>query len=185
MTRGSLIAVVIVAVFSGIGCSTTVQTDYDHQADFTTYSSFAWNVRPDTNRSPTNGGSQIIDGRIRRAVAEDLVAKGFSQTSPEKADVFVTYYTSLSSQLRMYSTGWGYGWGYGPYWGYGYGYWPGWGYSGAYTYYEGTIIVDIVDAGKRQLVWRGVISKGLNKKSTSEEKIDKSITRVMLGFPPA
>ena len=84
----------------------------------------------------------------------------------------------------MYSTGWGYGWGYGPYRRYGYGYWPGWGYGGAYTYYEGTIIIDIIDGGKRQLVWRGVVTKALNKKSSSEEKINKSINRVMLDFPP-
>jgi len=88
----------------------------------------------------------------------------------------------------MYTTGWGYGgWGYGPYrrFGYGYGFWPGWGYSGTYTYHEGTIIIDIVDSGKRQLVWRGVVTSVLNKKSSSEEKIDRSITRVMLAFPPA
>ena len=187
MSRSSLIAIVIATAVSAIACSSTsVQTDFDHQVDFTEYSTFAWYVKPEKAKPPTAGGNQIIDGRIRRAIAEDLIGKGFSQASPEKADVFVTYYMSLSSQLRMYSTGWGYGWGYGPYWRYGYGYWPGWGgYTSAYTYHEGTIIIDIIDGGKRQLVWRGAVSRALNKKSSSEEKIGKSITRVMLGFPPA
>ena len=186
MSRTSLIAIVIASVGFAIACSSTsVQTDFDHQVNFTEYSTFAWYVKPEKAKPPTAGGNQIIDGRIRRAIAEDLIGKGFSQTSPEKADVFVTYYMSLSSQLRMYSTGWGYGWGYRPYWRYGYGYWPGWGgYTSAYTYHEGTIIIDIIDGGKRQLVWRGVVSRALNKKSSSEEKIGKSITRVMLGFPP-
>jgi hypothetical protein len=185
MSRTSLIAVVVATLLTVGGCSSSIQSDYDHQADFTEYSTFAWFVKPEKGKPPTEGANQIVDGRIRRAIAEDLIGKGFSQTSPEKADVFVTYYTSLSSQLRMYSTGWGYGWGYGPYRRYGYGYSPGWGYAGAYNYYEGTIIIDIIDGGKRQLVWRGVVTKALNKKSSSEEKIDKSITRVMLGFPPA
>ena len=186
MSRTSLIAVVIASVLTVAGCTSSIQSDYDHQADFTTYSTFAWFDKPETGKTPTAGANQIVDGRIRRAIAENLIAKGFSQTSPAKADVFITYYTSLSSQIRMYSTGWGYGGygGYGRYWGYGYGHWPGWGYGGNYTYYEGTIIIDIIDGGKRQLVWRGVVTKALNKKSSSEEKIDKSITRVMLDFPP-
>jgi hypothetical protein len=185
MSRTSLIAVVIVTVASAIGCSSTsVQSDFDHQVNFTKYSTFAWYVKPEKDKPPSAGRNQIIDGRIRRAIAEDLIGKGFSQTSPEKADVFVTYYMSLNSQLRMYAGGWGYGWGYGPYWRYGYGYWPGWGYPRAYTYHEGTIIIDIIDGGKRRLVWRGSVTRALTKKSSSEEKIAKSVTRVMLGFPP-
>ena len=185
MSRTSLIAVVIATVASAIGCSSTsVQSDFDHQVNFTKYSTFAWYVKPEKDKPPAAGRNQIIDGRIRRAIAEDLIGKGFSQTSPEKADVFVTYYMSLNSQLRMYAGGWGYGWGYGPYWRYGYGYWPGWGYPTAYTYHEGTIIIDIIDGGTRRLVWRGTVSRALTKKSSSEEKITKSITRVMLGFPP-
>ena len=185
MKRTNLAAVVIATIVSAVACSTSVQTDFDYQADFTKYSTFALYVQAEKGKAPTTGPNQIVDGRIQRAIAEDVIGKGFSQTSPEKADLLITYYTSLSSQLRMYSTGWGYGWGYGPYRRYGYGYWPGWGYTGAYTYHEGTIIVDIIDRGKRQLVWRGVITKALNKKSSSEEKIDKSISKVMLAFPPA
>ncbi|MFV2072940.1 MAG: DUF4136 domain-containing protein [Thermoanaerobaculales bacterium] len=190
MRRIFLAIVVLAVVGFGLSCSSTrVQADFDHQADFGKYSTFALYVQAEKDKPPTTGANQIVDGRIRRAITEEIIGKGFSQTSPENADLLVTYYTSLSSQLRMFTTGWGYGWGYGggfyPYWGFGYGYWPGWGYSGTYTYHEGTIIVDIVDRGKRQLVWRGVISSVLNKKSSSEEKIDKSIARVMLAFPPA
>ena len=186
MKRINLATVIIATVASSFACSSTsVQTDFDHQADFTSYSTFAWYIQAEKGKPPTSGPNQIVDGRIRRAIAEEIIGRGFGQTSPEKADLLVTYYTSLSSQLRMYSTGWGYGWGYGPYRRYGYGYWPGWGYTGAYTYHEGTIIIDIIDRGKRQLVWRGVVTSALNKKSSSEEKIGKSIARVMHGFPPA
>jgi hypothetical protein len=114
-----------------------------------------------------------------------MINKGFSQTAPDQADFVVTYYVSLSSQLRMYSTGWGYGLGYGPYWRYGYGYWPGWGYAGVSTYHESTVIIDIIDRAKGQLVWRGSISRALNKKSSTEEKINDSMARVLHTFPPA
>jgi hypothetical protein len=186
MVRTIVTAAALAATLLTISCSSTrVHTDYDHGANFTRYSTFAWYSSTDKDRRPTTGPNQIVDGRIRRAIAQNILDRGMNESSPEKADLLVTYYTSLSSQLRMYNTGWGYGWGHGPYWRFGYGYWPGWSHTGVYSYHEGTIIVDIVDRSKKQLVWRGVITSVLNKKSSSQEKIDKAMARVFLGFPPA
>jgi len=185
MVRNCVTVVALTAALLAVSCSSTrVQTDYDHGADFAGYSTFAWYNSTDKDPRPTTGPNQIVDGRIRQAIAQNILAKGLSQTASDKADLLVTYYTSLSSQLRMYHTGWGYGWGGGPYWRFGYGYWPGWSHSGVYSYHEGTIIVDIVDRKKQQLVWRGVITSVLNRKSSSVEKIDQSMARVLYEFPP-
>jgi hypothetical protein len=186
MARNRATLALLAAALFSVSCSSTrVQTDYDYGADFAQYSTFAWYSSSDNDPRPTTGPNQIVDGRIRRAITENILAKGLSQAAPDKADLLVTYYTSLSSQLRMYSTGWGYGWGHGPYWRFGYGYWPGWSHTGVYPYHEGTIIVDIVDRSKRHLVWRGVITRALGKKSSSEEKIDQAMARVLFDFPPA
>ena len=173
------------AIVAAASCSTTtVTSDYDHQVDFGDYATFAWYAAAKPDSRPTTGANQIVDGRIRRAVADNLVAKGYSQVPRDEADLEVAYYTSLSSQLWMSTTGWGYGgWGYGPYWGFGYACWPGWGATTISTYYEGTIIVDVIDRGKEQLVWRGVVTSALSKKSSSEEKINQVMTRVLANFP--
>ncbi len=186
MTKTGLTAAVFLAIVATVSCSSTsVQTDYDHQSDFATFDTFAWYMQSGDDKAPTAGTNQIVDGRIRRAIARNLTGSGFSQTTPATADLLVTYYASLSQQMRMYTSGWGYGWGYGPRWGYGYSYWPGWGYTTASTWHEGTIIVDIVDRKKKQLVWRGVISRALGKKSSTDEKIDQAMDRVMAEFPPS
>jgi hypothetical protein len=177
----------LATALSFLACSSSwIQTDFDHQADFSSYTTFAWYLAAE-NEGPTEGPSQIVDGRIRRAIAENLQAKGFSQGEPGEADLLVTYYTSLNSQMRFHTTGWGYGhgWGWGPYWSFGYGYWPGWTYTSVHTYHEGTVIIDIIDRGKNQLVWRGVTTRVLGKKSHSDEKIDLSMSRVLADFPPA
>ncbi len=182
--RKLIITLGAAAAIVAVSCSsTTVVSDYDHAADFSAYSTFAWYAADDPDPRPTTGANQIVDGRIRRALAENMIARGYSQAAPGEADLEVTYYTSLSSQLRVYSSGWGYGWGYGPRWGFGYGYWPGWNMATVSTYLEGTIIVDIVDHEKNQLVWRGVITSALSKKSSSEEKINQAVTRVLSTFP--
>ena len=186
--RISLTLITATAVIAVLACSSTrVQTDFDHQADFSAYSTFAWYDDAESEKSPTDGPSQIIDGRIRRAVAENLQAKGFSQTELGESDLLVTYYTSLNSQMRFHTSGWGYGhgWGWGPNWRFGYAFWPGWSTTTVHTYHEGTVIIDIIDRGKNQLVWRGVSTRALGKKSHSDEKIYQSMTRVFLDFPPA
>jgi len=179
------VLIVTAAAWATSCSSTRVQTDYDHEVVFSDYATFAWYARSVQYKPPKTGGNEIIDRRVRGAIANNIIAKGYSQTTPDKADFVVTYYVSLNSQLRMYSTGWGYGRGYGPYWRYGYGYWPGWGYTGVSTYHESTVIIDIIDRAKGQLVWRGSISRALNKKSSTEEKINDSMARVLQTFPPA
>lgn len=171
------------AAIAALSCTSTVQTDFDHQADFTNYSTFAWYQTPQ-DKGPTEGASQLIDRRIRTAISKQLQQNGFSAADPDEADLLVTYYTSLSSHMRYHTTAWGYGWGWGPYWGWGYSYWPGWGRTTAHPYHEGTIIIDIVDRGKNQLVWRGVTTRVLGKKSHTDEKIDQSMNRVFSDFPP-
>jgi len=183
MKRIRLVAFLFAVVVLGSCSSTSVQTDYDHQVAFDRYSTFAWFEHAEDQ--PHAALNQIIDGRIRRAIAENAISKGFSQTAPDKASLLFTYYVSLNQQLRMYNTGWGYG--YGHRWGWGYGFWPGWnwGDGGVYAYHEGTIIVDVIDRENKQLVWRGVVTRALGKKSSSDEKIRKAIDRVMHDFPPS
>ena len=182
--RISVITAVCAAAIAALSCSSTrVHSDYDHQADFATYSTYSWLKAEKGDASPTGGVNQIVDGRIRRAVAENLEGKGYEQASADSADLLVAYYASLNSQLRMHTTYWGYGWG--GYWPYGYGYWPGWSTTTVHPYHEGTIIVDIVDRRINQLVWRGVISRTLKKSSSSEEDIYEAMNRVLEGFPPA
>ena len=167
--------------------STRVQTDYDHQADFSSHSTFAWFQAAEDAKSPTEGPNQLVDRRIRSAISENLRAKGLDPNDAKAADLLVTYYTSLNSQMSFHTTGWGYGhgWGWGPYWSYGYGFWPGWTSTSVHTYHEGTVIIDIIDRNTNQLVWRGVGTAALGKKSHTEEKIEQSITRILAEFPPA
>jgi hypothetical protein len=177
---------VVATVLPVLACSSSrIQTDFDHQADFSSYSTFAW-YQEKENGGPTEGPSQIIDGRIRRAIAENLGEKGFGEAAPDESDLLVTYYASLNSQMQFHTTGWGYGhgWGWGPNWGFGYGFWPGWTTTTVHTYHEGTIIIDIIDRENNQLVWRGVTTRVLGKKSHSDEKIDQSMARVFNDFPP-
>ena len=176
----------IATVLLVCGCSSTrVQTDFDHRADFRSYSTFAWYQAVEGDESPTEGPNQLVDRRIRGAISDTLRAKGLGQSDANTADLIVMYYASLGSRMYFHTAGWGYGWGWGPYWSYGYGFWPGWTTTTVHTYHEGTVIIDIVNRESNQLVWRGVGTRALGKNSHSEEKIRQSMARILESFPPA
>lgn len=179
MTQKIFFACSILAVVFLAGCSSTkIDSDWDRDVDFSKYSTFAWYDHTGEERQPQQA-NPIVDIRIRRSVAEDLLAKGLQQTAPDKADLLVTYFTNVDRQLRMYNTGWGYG-------GWGYGYWGGWGMgqTHVYEYAEGTLVIDFVDNRKNQLVWRGMLTKALSKSDTSESRITKAVTGILQKFPP-
>jgi len=182
----TVISITIVLLISACS-STRIQTDYDRHADFSSYSTIAWYQAAENGKSPTEGPNQLVDRRIRGAISQTLRAKGFTPSEAKEADLLVTYYTSLNSQMHFHTTHWGYGygWGCGPCWGYGYGFWPGWTSTTVHTYHQGTIIIDIIDRNNNQLVWRGVGTSALGKKSHAEEKIAQSMSRILEGFPPA
>lgn len=54
-------------------------------------------------------------------------------------------------------------------------------------YDEGTLIIDVSDARKKELVWRGVGSGRLRKETTPEQMtqdIDLAVAEILAQFPP-
>ncbi len=183
-----LIGIALLGAALLTGCSSTiVDSDYDHDVDFTKYKTFGWYDHSESKYKPQHA-SQIVDARIQRAVVSELQGKGFTEAPPDKADILITYHTSSEEKIEVYNSGYGYGYGgWGGYWGMGYGGYGGWGgYGGtrAYQYDEGTLIIDIIDSAKNDLVWRGMLQKTLSKSDSKQEKLDDHVARILLWFPP-
>ena len=54
-------------------------------------------------------------------------------------------------------------------------------------YTEGTLVIDLVDAEKKEMVWRGMgtgIVKRYKNPEDAQRNIDKIVDRIMQGFPP-
>ncbi len=164
------------AILISTGCSsTTVSVDFDREADFSSYSAFAWFEKPRNAQRDRQMASPLVDRRIRASIIAALEAKGFEDSSFRNADFLVTYHSSSSNKVVVYHTG------------YGYHYWRG--YHGvrthARTYKEGTIVVDVIDRHTRQLVWRGIVSGILTRKSISDDAVQQAIDKVLAAFPPS
>lgn len=169
----SLLVIVSLAVF---GCSSVeINYDFDQQADFNRYKTFQW-MTPDTQMS------SLLGSRISKAVETELESRNLQSVSDDP-DLLVTYHAGKQDKVDITSSGYGYGYG-------GYRGVYGGGYGGGietYNYTEGTLIIDIVDASRMELVWRGTAT-GVLDDNPSPEKVDQNVrdvvAKILVNYPP-
>lgn len=163
--------------------SVRVATDYDKNAHFGEYKTFAF-FKTGIDKAEI---SDLDKRRILRAIEAELLAKGF--TKSEKPDLLVSLFTKSQQRVNVYNNSWGYGgWGWGGYGGYR-GYGPGWGWGwnqpSVTTSTQGVLYIDLIDSSKKELVWQGMgtgyLSKNMEKK---EARIKEFVTKIMTKYPP-
>lgn len=149
-----------------------VQTDFDHQANFSQYKTYSWQaIKPENS---------LWDSRIKSAVDAQLAAKGWSRVDTDGAVAIVAVKTSRTQRtLNTFYDGFGGGWR-----------WRGFGGFGESTttendYKEGTLIIDLYDAKTKQLIWRGSVEDMISDKAEKNEKnLDKGVAKMFKSFPP-
>lgn len=156
-----------------------VSYDYDKTATFAAFKTYA-------HKDGTKVGQPLIDDRIVAAIDTQMAAKGFTKVEANP-DVFVVYHTTFEKEKDISTYSSGYGGGYGPY---GWRYGGAWGGSTTTTVRDilmGTLVVDIADARKGELAWRGIGVKEV-KTDAKPEKRDKSINdamkKIFKNYPP-
>ena len=87
----------------------------------------------------------------------------------------------------MQVTNYGYGgYGYGRY-GRGWGGYGGYGQTDVYQYDETTVVIDIADAAKKEMVWRSTVTGVVKEYSDQNEmqaRIDEVVAKMLSEFPP-
>ncbi len=164
------------AVLLAAGCSTlSISTDFDKTTDFSQYKTFTW-------KDTGDGVGAIWTKRIQGVFTDTLVAKGLKQVD-SGGDLWIAAHPRLSkeTQINTYNTGWGYGYGW-----YGYG---GMATTTVTQIPVGTLMIDLVDARKKELVWRGVASDTLNTDPNRtaedrEKKLREVAAEMFAGYPP-
>ena len=167
---------VLLLAFIVVSCtSVKVATDYDRNANFNTYKTFAF-FKTGIDKAEI---SDLDKRRILRAIETELMAKGF--TKSENPDMLVSLFTKSQQRVDVYNNAWGWGgWGWGPGWGWGWNMQPS-----VSTRTEGVLFIDLIDAKKKELVWQGQgtgwLSQNMEKK---EERIKEFVNKILEQYPP-
>lgn len=192
--KNSLLLAILVFLVTACASGPQVAQDYDTAADFDRYKTYAWLAQTPSKQTPAEpapkGSPQpLIDARIRTAIEEVLPTRGFTPASePSQADFFVTYYFSSQTKTDTRSVDAYYGFGVG-----GRNSSLGFGIGvpinrRSRDYQLGTLMIDIIDAQTRKLVWRGTSAERLDERLTPKQttqKINKTVQSILARFPPA
>jgi hypothetical protein len=167
------------------GCAgQQVTTDYSPATNFSQFRTFALVMPPDT------GARQLLDQRVRSSVQAQLIAKGLTLADRQSADLYVGYgmVDKTHRQVYTYQDGWGWGRGLGwRYWRWGVA-WPMSTYRQVETYTDGTVVVNLVDAKTKQVVWEGeiadVVDLPVNNPVRATEDVDAAVAKLFTKYPP-
>lgn len=143
--RGS--ALVAALALGAAGCSAVrYSADYDRQAPFREYSTYAWSPASAQERAVLERVSPFLERRLQRAIERELASRGFVRASEGEADFLVSVHPLVPESARSggdsaaadayrrpgprVSVGLGIGFGRP----YGYGY-PYFGYRNPYVFH--------------------------------------------------
>jgi hypothetical protein len=172
-----------------LGCASgsNVRVDYDQQADLQALRSYAWAPMTEEEQKEKSRNS-LIHERIRSAIDAHLAGRGYSKVGEAQADFLVTHTVTAETRTQTQETRVTVGYGrYGTHGGVGVGY----GIpvdSTTYQYKVGTLIIDVIDARQKRLVWRGSGSRTLDEKATPEQRteiINATVNEILGRFPPS
>ena len=169
------ITVLIAFIAVLVSCSSVqVATDYDREANFSTYETFAF-YKPGIDKAEI---SDLDKKRILRAIEAELQAKGMNKS--QNPDLLVSIFTKTVENVNIYQNRghYGYGWGWRPY------YW-GAGYNTVSRTTEGTLYIDLIDANSMNLVWQGMGTGALSLDIEYKEgQIREIVAEIMAEYPP-
>lgn len=173
---------VIVAICATAGCSSLrTHYDYDREADFSSLDSFGFVERDGSGADSTPYDNDLVERRIRRAVEEHLVERGFTK-SESAPDFRVASHCKVDERLEIRDWSYAYGMRGGRY---------GYGVPVRDTeireYEEGTLILDVIEESTGHLIWRGSATRILADNPTpeqSEAAIKEAVDALLADFPP-
>ena len=172
-------AIGVLAFWACGGSVGELHHDYDPQADFESLQTWDFAERTASGDDDARVYNRVTMGRVRTAVERVLASRGFTRTE-SSPDFLVAWHGAIRGRMNATSISGHYGYGWG---------WYGGGGTATFVdeWDEGTLLIDIVDAGSNDLIWRGVASGTIDEARTPQEAqamLDRAVARILQAFPP-
>jgi hypothetical protein len=179
-----LTATLALAGLALAGCASgpDVRADYDKSVDFGKYRTYGFVAH---SGADTGDYRSLATQMLQSAASREMESRGY--TRAENPDLVINFTGKLEEKVDVESTPapyYGPGWGYRGWYGAPYG---GWGGTEVTTrrYNVGTLIMDVVDRDKRQVVFQGGISGVVTKEMQQkrEASINAAVGHVFSKYP--
>jgi hypothetical protein len=156
-----------------------IRIEFDKSVDFSAFKTYAWDPTPQAYAKP------VLVAAIKGAVNEELGKRGLKEVA-ENPDLYIAMYGAIGSDFAVtYSDLY-----YGPYgipafdqsflmW----GAIPG--TTNTAVVHKGQLAVDLLDAGRKKLVWRGIATEKLSEQQMKlVEQVNTAVEKLFAKYPP-
>ena len=166
---GRVAAVALSALALTACASMDVRSFVERGTDVTQYRTYTWGpAAAQATGDPCLDNNPFFHERIQANVEKQLNTRGFEKTTAAPQDFLIYYRASVTQQINVNGAD-------QPY--------QSCEDCTPYVYDAGTILVDLVDARTRRLVWRGWAEGGLDgvvdDQALMERKIDEAVARIL------
>jgi hypothetical protein len=169
-----------------VGCSgINVSQDYKPEIDYSDLETYAWQSETQDKTGDPRLDNPLLDERIRDAVDNFLLEKNYKKKSESVPDFYVTYALRIFRKIDSSGGSSGFSFGFGSY-----GRRGGFGVStGSQVgeYDESMLVIDFIETGSGNLLWRGIGTRRLPqhpKPEKTTENVNQTVNKILSQFPP-
>lgn len=133
-----------------------INTSQDQQARFEQYRTYSWFQPAPVHAASSGADYSRLQGYLQKAIEQEIEKQGL-QKAAGQAQVLLALDVSLPKPhpTQTYPAGFGYGLAWHRGFRYDYGHANITNYRPVNAYPPGTILIDVIDASTRELIWRG------------------------------
>jgi Domain of unknown function (DUF4136) len=176
MKKYFLLAFLLLTVGGVRVAAQNVDVNFDKNANFLQYQTYKWVTIKD--------GLQLDDltaDQLRATVDVELAKKGLKKSNANETDLLVAYQMARpgQKQLSHFNVGASYGSSAGAT--------SATAGAATTTVHSGQLVLDLYEAAKQKLIWRGVVSDAIDadaKPAKKQKHMDKAIEKLLKNYPP-
>jgi hypothetical protein len=181
--RDFLVLGSILAVLLSAGCASgpTIRSNMDTTVDFNSFQTFGFFQPLSTDGE---GYQSLISQQLVASTQRELEARGLRRTD-SKPDLLINFSANLDQRLRVTQTPSMSSRNTHPNWRGRYSTWPSYQQIDVRQYTLGTVVIDVVDATRRQLVWEGLATSRVTQRSMDDigPVLNSAVVDILRDFP--
>jgi len=174
MRRILVLGVLVFAASPGLAHK--IRVDFDHGTHFSKYKTYRW---ADSDGAPSPEAlfpNQLMRKRIAGLIEEAMAARGFKRVGTG-GDLLINYGVQVTEhpEFITFYDGAGPGWGWG----------SGFSTTTVQTTYEGTLVVDMVDANQKKLIFQATSTQTISSRpERNTRRLAKAVNEIFEKYPP-
>ena len=162
--------------------------EYDHTVDFSGYRKYDWKEHPFLKNHPESERFTVGADLVRSNVNDILMKRGYEPVDESQPEFFITQFITarMGQETHSIPTTSAYPNGY---------MWPGSWYSWnsawftawdtyVENYVEGILLLDVVDAKTKKLLWRAVCKAKIDDMRERHKDVEDAVKKALKSFPP-